>query len=278
LYSTTTYFASATENGCQGLRSAVVANLVSPSPLTVTAGQTVCNNATVALNVTSTVSNYDSYSWSPSANLFTDAEATIAYIAGSNASTVYAKTSAAGATTYTVSASNSESGCTNTASSIVTVLPGNFTASANPTSICKSGSALISLSPSNGYGNGSVQWQSSSDNASFTDISGATNTSYTTPVLSATTYYQAVINDEAGNTCSTVSFTMAVNNPQVSAVNGGVRCGVGALSLSATAETGTVKWYSSLTSTSVLATAANYTTPVISTTKTYYVGLTLNNC
>lgn len=48
-------------------------------------------------------------------------------------------------------------------------------------------------------------------------------------------------------------------------------CGQGASTLTATATGGTIKWFSSATETTALATGATYTTPVINTTTSYWV-------
>ena len=58
-------------------------------------------------------------SWSPATNLFTDAAATVAYVIGNNANTVYVKSSIAGSQTYTATATSSASGCE--ASATVTI-------------------------------------------------------------------------------------------------------------------------------------------------------------
>ncbi|MEL1242899.1 T9SS type A sorting domain-containing protein [Flavobacterium sp. DGU11] len=59
--------------------------------------------------------------WTPATNLYTNAAATTAYVAGSDARTVYAKSSAVGTTTYTATAT-ANSGCTATATVNVDVI------------------------------------------------------------------------------------------------------------------------------------------------------------
>ncbi len=71
------------------------------------------------------------------------------------------------------------------------------------------------------------------------------------------------------------NFTPDNNIPEVviEDVVNGERCGSGTVELSATANIGTINWYASKTSTTVLATGTSYS-PSISSTTTYYVDAT----
>jgi len=278
---TKTYYASVTSNGCSSLvRVPVVAEVSAPPTLSLSASRTICSNSITQLSVTSTLSNYDSYKWSPASNLYSDADATVAYVTGTNTNTVYVKNAVAGTYNYSVAASNTETGCATNSGTSVTVMPSSVSTSSSPASICKSGSATISLSPSTGYGSGTIQWQMSMNGTTYTDIAGASNSSYTTPDLNTVSYYQAVIKDEAGNSCLTSApYTLSISNPQVESVTGASRCGTGSSVLSATASTGTIKWYNVETGGNALKTASTYTTPSsTSATTTYYVGLTVSGC
>ena len=87
---------------------------------------------------------------------------------------------------------------------------------ATPESICAaSGSSVLSLVPNTGYGAGSIQWQDSPNGTVYTDIAGATNTSYSTPVLTSTTYYKALIKDGLGNICLQPSASVSVGLPSI---------------------------------------------------------------
>jgi hypothetical protein len=73
-------------------------------------------------------------------------------------------------------------------------------------SICngKTPAALTSsATASGGTGTTTYQWQSSMDNSTFTNISGATSTTYSPGALTTTTYYRRA----ASNTCGTVYTT-----------------------------------------------------------------------
>jgi hypothetical protein len=113
LSSTKTYFVSNSIGTCEGKRDTAFAIVkASADAITLsTSAQTVCNNGRAAISVTSTSSNYTLYSWTPATNLFTDVDATTPYVAGTSALTVYAKTSTAGTTAYTVNASNISTSC-----------------------------------------------------------------------------------------------------------------------------------------------------------------------
>ena len=124
---------------CEGPRVAVTATVTAPPALTITSGTTVCANVISTLNVTSPLSNFDSYVWAPTTNLYTNAGGTNAYTGGT-ATTVYYKSSAAGTTVYTVSANNS-SNCANIATTtMVTDVP--FISTSTTPSVACSGSTI----------------------------------------------------------------------------------------------------------------------------------------
>ncbi|XZF15169.1 T9SS type A sorting domain-containing protein [Chitinophagaceae bacterium MMS25-I14] len=105
-------------------------------------------------------------------------------------------------------------GCTGT--------PAAGTASASVSSICGSGTSVLSLSGATSGSGITYQWQSSPDNATWSNISGATNLTYNTPTLSATTYYRAVTTcTTSGLSATTASAAVTVNAlPSVAAITG----------------------------------------------------------
>jgi hypothetical protein len=100
--------------------------------------------------------------------------------------------------TYTVSTTQTVSGTLGTKSpqdytediavygSCIPAMSGTITGN-NP--ICAGNSASLNLSNNIG----AIQWQKSSDNASFTDIAGAIATNYTSPNLNSDTYYRTKV-------------------------------------------------------------------------------------
>lgn len=259
--------------GCSSLRTAVAATISTAPAFSITGNQTVCNNAIRQLTVTSTLANYNSYVWTPATNLYTDAAATVPYVTGANASTVYFRSATAATTTYTANANNTTTFCAQVATVDVTVLPTTATATATPAAICISGTVAFALDPASGYGTGSIQWQSSTNNSTFTDVTGATGSTYTTPVLTNTAYYRAVIKNSAGAVCfNSVSDTALINNPAIAGTTPGARCGPGTVDLSAAAAAGvTLNWYSAASGGSPVGTGTTFTTPSISATTNYYV-------
>ncbi|MBU6119607.1 T9SS type A sorting domain-containing protein [Hymenobacter siberiensis] len=136
--------------------------------------------------------------------------------------------------------------------------------------ICISGTATLTLT---GAANGSIQYQQSGDNVTFTDIAGASSAVYTTPVISATTYYRAQVRCNTGVATSNVS-TITVNNPQVATTNTPVSiCSGSTATLTATASAGSlVRFFSAATGGTALTTATpgTYTTPALTASTTYY--------
>lgn len=257
---------------CEGPRTTVTATVVPPPVLTSVANDTICNNASKLLNVVSTLSDFDNYSWSPITGLYTDAAGTMPYTGG-NTSSVYVKTTTAATTNYVVTGTNSTGAqCANTDTIVIRIMP-NPTISATPAELCVSGTSVLSLTPSTGYATNSLQWQSSSNGTVYNDIANATSATYNTPNLTNTTYYKMVIKDAASTICATApTKTVNVNNPNIVNTTPGTRCGTGTVNLSATPSNGaSVNWYAAASGgTPLLAGNNNFTTPSISATTTYY--------
>ncbi len=136
--------------------------------------------------------------------------------------------------------------------------------------ICSGSSTTLSLSSYTG----TVQWQSSTNNTTFTNIGGATSATYTTPVLNATRYYRAVF---TLGTCTSFSntFTVVTTAPSYTAVNRS-GCSGSAVNLAVSSvcvpNGVSTNWYSSATGGSSLGTGNTFTTPVLNATTTYYAG------
>ncbi|RFS15097.1 M36 family metallopeptidase [Emticicia sp. C21] len=136
------------------------------------------------------------------------------------------------------------------------------------------GNAALMLTAT-GCTNGTLNW--------YTAISGgspiATGTSYTTPTLSITTTYYVgctINNCNSVRASVTATITQIPDNPIP--VNGG-RCGAGTVTLMATGcGNGTINWFTAMNGGSSIATGTSFTTPSLSTTTTYYVNCTVNNC
>jgi hypothetical protein len=105
---------------------------------------------------------------------------------------------------FTLNGTVTPNGCTGT--------PVAGIATAGTPSFCSSGSTILTLSGATTGGGISYQWQSSADGATWSDISGATDVIYTTPVLTSTTYYQCV------TTCALSALTNTSNIDTVTVI------------------------------------------------------------
>jgi len=110
---TTFYVSEVGVNGCESLRTPVTVNVIAPPTLTLSSSaEAFCVGLSTVtpVTITSSLANYDSYSWSPATN-----------VTGTTA-TGYTFNPAA-TTTYVLSASNTSTGCATTANVVVTVNP-----------------------------------------------------------------------------------------------------------------------------------------------------------
>ena len=142
-----------TGTSCASPRTPVIATVTPAPTLTITGNQNICQNAITPMSVTSTLTNFDAYVWSPTTNLYTDSAATIAY-SGTSATTVYVKSATAGTTIYTCNASNAAL-CSNVATSSVTVnpIPTSVTANASSSTICQGSSVNLTSSANSNVNN-----------------------------------------------------------------------------------------------------------------------------
>jgi hypothetical protein len=133
---------------CASTRTAVTATVTAPPALTLSSSAAICAGSGIAtLSVTSTLSDYDSYSWTPTTGLYTDAAATVPYTG--TASTVYVKSINDGVLSYNVNANNSVSGCATIASASVAIkaAPTTISLTANPNPVCAGSTVSLSAVP-----------------------------------------------------------------------------------------------------------------------------------
>jgi len=266
------YFAGQTV--CASPRVTATATVNTAPAFDVTNNKTVCNNAITTLTLSSAQASYNNVTWSPVTNLFTDAAATVAYTAGTHAYTVYQKSGTAGLVTYVATANNTSTLCGAVDTVKIQTLPAATTAIAATGVICNSGSSVINLSPAITQTGVLYQWQNSADNTTFTNIAtGGTGASYTTPTITGTQYYRAIVKNSDTVACfNSVSDTVFVNNPQVLTTTPATRCGFGPVTLSATTNTNaSAAWYAAATGGNALATGNSFTTPSLAATTNYWV-------
>jgi hypothetical protein len=87
------------------------------------------------------------------------------------------------------------------------------------TTICAGGTHSMSIVTSGGIGTMTYQWQNSANGSSWTNISGATSSNYTTPFLSTITYYHCVVSasgEGCGSTTSNTAIVIIEPDPNIS--------------------------------------------------------------
>ncbi len=171
-----------------------------PAITTQPTGATICNGGTHTMSVTATSAT--GYQWQSSLD-----NVTFTNIAGATSSS-YTTPTLAVTTYYRVQVLMG--GCTlnsNTATITVVADP-TITAQPVGTVICGSGSHQMSVTVTGGTPSLTYQWQSSTDNISFANIPGANTNSYTTPIVSANTFYRVIVS-AAGNGCGSTTSTSA---------------------------------------------------------------------
>jgi hypothetical protein len=268
--------------GCEGTRVPVVANVNAPPALALSANQTVCNNVIATLSVTTGGGSFNTFTWLPVTNLFSDAACTVPYVAGTSATTVYARSTTAGSTTYTVTATETGGAqCVNTATTTLSIQPNVTGVTPTSSQICNSGTVTMTLTPGTGYAAGSILWERSTTSAvaGFSTLSGETNPSYTTPTISTgPEWFRVSARNSLGVACPTSTFTIPVTvvNAFIVSSSGATRCGTGTVNLTATPGAGTtVNWYSSPTGgtalqSSITPGALDTYTPTVSGSTTFY--------
>ncbi|MEJ8802188.1 Ig-like domain-containing protein [Pontibacter sp. H249] len=137
---------------------------------------------------------------------------------------------------------------------------------------CGNGSVTLTAS---GGTNGNYRWYTTATGG--TPISGATNATYTTPIISSNTTYYVSIRNASGCESSRTPVTAYRHPGTISAMPSatGSRCGTGQVILTATgAPAGaTYRWYTNASGGTPIATGTTYTTPSLGDNTIYYVSI-----
>lgn len=173
----------------------------------------LCIGAVQAISASSATA-YSNYSWSPVTDLFLDSAATVPYLIGTHAPTVFVKPSSAFTNrVYTVTASNV--GCFNTATNTLTglALPAVPTGTAG--SRCGAGIVTLAAIPAAGS---TIDWY---DAPTGGTLLLAGSNSFTTPSISSNaTYYAEARNTTSGCiSTSRVAVNATVNTPALASVS-----------------------------------------------------------
>lgn len=145
--------------------------------------------------------------------------------------------------------------------------------SSDMTTFCGIAAPTVTATGYETAGQITYQWQSSPDDAVWTDISGATSDVYTAdPAITATTYYRYTVTCGVSSiTSSTSSVSVTNTSETITSTNSpvSVACNSNA-TLTATASGGTMNWYDVPTGGTSLGTGGSYTTNVVGDA-TFYV-------
>jgi hypothetical protein len=151
-----------------------------------------------------------------------------------------------------------------------------FKADAFPGSSCGPGSTVFSIAPT--PVGAAVQWQSATLTGTFTNIPGATNISYSTPVNTVTMRYRVLILCGATTLATSTIDTFIIAAPAITSTVGDTVCGYDSLKLTANVTPFTIaKWYTSATGGTAFYSGNIYTTPPRTTSVTYYVSANTPN-
>lgn len=160
---------------------------------------------------------------------------------------------------------------------VASKLPSGITAP-TATSVSGCGSGALTLTAS-GTTNGNYRWYTGP--VGGVAIPGQTNDTYTTPVLSSTTtFYVSISNGtcESSRTAVTATINSVPTSPTTTSA---AACGSSALTLNAAGGiAGQYRWFTVASGGTAIAGQSNsaYTTPILSSTTTYYVSINNGTC
>jgi hypothetical protein len=211
LIATTYYRAVVTSGACIAANSAIALVSVTASPAS--AGGTITGSASVCSGTNSTVLTLSGHTgtitrWESSLDNFTTAGTTI-----NNTATTLTATNLTATTSYRAVVTNGACAAAYSTTATVTISPASVggTATAAAPTICSGNSTTITLTGNTGS---TIQWQQSANGstgwATVTGGSGGTTATYTTPNLTATTYYRAVVTSGACAAANSATATILV--------------------------------------------------------------------
>jgi len=246
---TTTYYVECKVGSCTSSRAAATATVKTAVSASAT-GDTKCEGSTINLSA----DGGTTYAWVGPND----------FVSSSRTPSISDATPAMSGA-YTVTVTNTSSGCTDTAIANVVV---NSIPVPTGADVARCGNGTVTLTAT-GCSNGVYSWYNSPTTAN----SLATGATYTTGSLSApsTTYYVAC----TLNACTSITRTpikaIITSTPGAPSVVSGERCGTGSVRLTASGCSGTYNWYTAPTGGSSIGAGGTFNTPSISTTTSYYV-------
>ena len=191
-----------TGNGCDATSSATIQLTVVPPP-SVSAS---VNNSAVCIGGTATLSSSITggtgtvtYQWQSSPDLLSWSN-----IAGATSSTYAAPTNVVSIIYYRLNIVQTGLGCgtaVSNAPSVTVAAPPTVSVSLPPAIVCTGANVTLTATPTVGAGSCSIQWQSSPTGVTWTNINGATGTTYDITNLGSTTRYRAQLVACTGSGC-----------------------------------------------------------------------------
>jgi hypothetical protein len=133
---------------------------------------------------------------------------------GGATSSTYTATNLTTTTYFRAVATSGACSAANTNSVAVFVNPTSVAGSISGNTAACNGTNSTTLTLSGNTG--TIQWQSSTNNVTYNNISGETSTTYTVTNLSATTYYKAVVTSGVCGAATTAAHTITLVNPSIS--------------------------------------------------------------
>ena len=256
---TTTYYIDAVYNGCfSSSRTPVIATIKTIPTLTSSNSNSRCGAGSLVLSATTSAGIIDWYAASTGGvSLGTGINFNTPSI---SATTIY----------YAEVTAN---GCVSASRTPVTatIIPQPTITSVTPAGSCGSGSVVLKATTNAGI----ISWFSASTGGIALD----TGLTFTTPVIFApTTYYVEVKLNNCTSATRTPVLASIYSNPNITGTVSVTGCAGEKVVLSATASTGIINWYTASTGGTSIATGNSFTTPVLTTTTTYYVDATANGC
>ncbi|HVY74704.1 MAG TPA: DUF6443 domain-containing protein [Puia sp.] len=244
------------------------------------------NASTLTLSGVSGGTNSYTYQWQSSPN----GTGSWTNISGATGTT-YTPTALTATTYYHVVVTSNGASATSS-SATVTVYPqivaGSISPSAPNINYNTSPGTLTLSGVSGGSGTYTYQWQSSPDGSSWTNVSGATSTTYTPPSLTATIRYRVVVtsNSATGNSIATIvnvyqQLQPGGVSPSTQSINYGATATMSTTGVSGGTGIYTYRWLNSSSPVSGFgdisgATSPTYTTPGLTVTTYYQLEVTSN--
>ena len=254
---TTTFYLEATTNGCTADRIAEVATVMQQIPPPVAANVSVCSGNPANLHADVPVGIISWYA-QPSGGvpLISSADFTTPALTGP--ATYYAEVALGNCVSLRTAVS-------------ITINPIPISPATQADSVCYNSSIVLTASTNP---TGTYQWYDA-------PVAGnllATGATFTTPALKySITYYVQHSNATCASERAAVRVLVkpAIKFPSVSHP---LICAGSSVTLKATAPGGIYQWYDALTGGNLLATGAEFTTPILFTSQTFYVQTTVSGC